>query len=51
MLENGQDAPLVVPEVNPEDIIGHSGIIANQIADYSSSCSFKAIDEKFKLKE
>ena len=24
-----EDVPLVVPEVNPQDVIGHGGIIAN----------------------
>lgn len=46
-----KDVPLVVPEVNPEDIIGHSGIIANpNCSTIQVVVPLKAIDEKFKIK-
>ncbi|MFA5524106.1 MAG: aspartate-semialdehyde dehydrogenase [Tissierellales bacterium] len=46
-----KDVPLVIPEVNPEDIKWHSGIIANpNCSTIQVVVPLKAIDESFKIK-
>lgn len=46
-----KNVPLVVPEVNPEDVKWHNGIIANpNCSTIQSVVPLKAIDEKFKIK-
>ena len=45
-----KDVPLVVPEVNPEDISWNSGIIANpNCSTIQAMLPLKALDEKFGL--
>lgn len=45
------DVPLVVPEVNPEDIYSHSGIISNpNCSTIQAVLPLKAIDMKYKIK-
>ena len=46
-----KDVPLVVPEVNPEDIKNHHGIIANpNCSTIQSVVPLKPLDEAFKMK-
>lgn len=43
--------PLVVPEVNPEDIAWHSGIIANpNCSTIQAMVALKPLDDKYKIK-
>lgn len=43
--------PLVVPEVNPEDIFTHKGIIANpNCSTIQAMVALKPLDDKFKIK-
>lgn len=45
------DVPLVVPEVNPEDILSHNGIIANpNCSTIQAVLPLKAIDRKYSIK-
>ena len=45
------DVPLVVPEVNPEDIFSHHGIIANpNCSTIQAMLPLKAIDRKYTIK-
>lgn len=45
------DVPLVVPEVNPEDIASHNGIISNpNCSTIQAVLPLKAIDRKYQLK-
>ena len=45
------DVPLVVPEVNPEDIKKHHGIIANpNCSTIQAMLPLKALDNKYKIK-
>jgi len=45
------DVPLVVPEVNPEDIKEHNGIIANpNCSTIQAVVPLKCLDDKYKLK-
>ncbi len=45
------DVPLVVPEVNPEDILFHNGIIANpNCSTIQAMLPLKAIDIKYHIK-
>lgn len=45
------DVPLVVPEVNPEDVKKHNGIIANpNCSTIQAVLPLKALDEHFKIK-
>lgn len=45
------DVPLVVPEVNPEDILSHNGIIANpNCSTIQAMLPLKAIDSKYRIK-
>lgn len=45
------DVPLVVPEVNPEDILSHNGIIANpNCSTIQAMLPLKAIDLKYGIK-
>lgn len=45
------DVPLVVPEVNPEDISTHNGIIANpNCSTIQAVLPLKAIDNKYSIK-
>ena len=45
------DVPLVVPEVNPEDILKHNGIIANpNCSTIQAMLPLKAIDTKYNIK-
>lgn len=46
-----KDVPLVVPEVNPEALEKHNGIIANpNCSTIQSVVPLKVLDEKFKMK-
>ena len=46
-----KDVPLVVPEVNPEDIKNHHGIIANpNCSTIQSVVPLKPLDDAFKMK-
>lgn len=46
-----KDIPLVVPEVNPEDILWNKGIIANpNCSTIQAILPLKALDDKFKIK-
>jgi aspartate-semialdehyde dehydrogenase len=46
-----EDVPLVVPEVNPEDIDWHNGIIANpNCSTIQAVVALKPLDEKFGVK-
>ena len=46
-----KDVPLVVPEVNPEDINLHKGIIANpNCSTIQAVLPIKALDDKYKVK-
>lgn len=46
-----ENIPLVVPEVNPEDILWHSGIIANpNCSTIQAVLPLKALDNKYKIK-
>ncbi|WP_129600016.1 aspartate-semialdehyde dehydrogenase [Anaerophilus nitritogenes] len=46
-----KDVPLVVPEVNPEDIKNHKGIIANpNCSTIQAMVALKPIHDKFKIK-
>ncbi|MBQ3048102.1 MAG: aspartate-semialdehyde dehydrogenase [Clostridia bacterium] len=46
-----KNVPLVVPEVNPEDILWNNGIIANpNCSTIQAILPLKAIDDKFKIK-
>ena len=46
-----EDVPLVVPEVNPEDILWNSGIIANpNCSTIQAMPPLKALDEKYGIK-
>lgn len=46
-----KDVPLVVPEVNPEDILKHNGIIANpNCSTIQAMPVLKPLDEAFKIK-
>ncbi len=46
-----ENVPLVVPEVNPEDILKNSGIIANpNCSTIQAILPLKALDDKFKIK-
>jgi len=46
-----KNIPLVVPEVNPEDILWNSGIIANpNCSTIQAILPLKALDDKFKIK-
>ena len=45
------DVPLVVPEVNPEDIKWHKGIIANpNCSTIQAVCALKPLDDAFSIK-
>ena len=45
------EVPLVVPEVNPEDILTHNGIIANpNCSTIQAMLPLKAIDNKYHIK-
>lgn len=45
------NVPLVVPEINPEDISSHSGIIANpNCSTIQAVLPLKVIDNKYKIK-
>ena len=46
-----EDVPLVVPEVNPEDIKLHNGIIANpNCSTIQATLPIKALDDKYNVK-
>ena len=46
-----EDIPLVVPEVNPEQVKKHNGIIANpNCSTIQAVVPLKALDDKFKIK-
>ena len=46
-----ENVPLVVPEVNPEDILWNNGIIANpNCSTIQAILPLKALDDKFKIK-
>ena len=46
-----EDVPLVVPEVNPEDIKRHRGIIANpNCSTIQAVVALKPLDDKYKIK-
>ncbi len=46
-----KDVPLVVPEVNPEDILSHHGIIANpNCSTIQAMLPLKAIDDLYTIK-
>ena len=46
-----KDVPLVVPEVNPEEIPNNNGIIANpNCSTIQAVIPLKALDEKYKIK-
>ena len=46
-----KDVPLVVPEVNPEDILWNNGIIANpNCSTIQAVVPLKALDDAFKIK-
>ncbi len=46
-----EDVPLVVPEVNPEDILKHNGIIANpNCSTIQAILPLKALSDKYKIK-
>lgn len=46
-----KDVPLVVPEVNPEDIFKNKGIIANpNCSTIQAMVALKPLDDKFKIK-
>ena len=46
-----KDVPLVVPEVNPEDIKKHHGIIANpNCSTIQAVVALKPLDDKYKIK-
>ncbi len=46
-----EDVPLVVPEVNPEEIKNHHGIIANpNCSTIQAVIPLKALDDKYKIK-
>ncbi len=52
MLQNGQDVPLVVPEVNPDAAFKHNGIIANpNCSTIQMVVPLKPIHDKAKIKE
>lgn len=45
------DVPLIVPEVNPDDITKHKGIIANpNCSTIQAVCALKPLDDAFKIK-
>ena len=45
------DVPLVVPEVNPQDIFNHKGIIANpNCSTIQAMVALKPLDDKYKIK-
>lgn len=45
------NVPLVVPEVNPEDIKWHNGIIANpNCSTIQAVCALKPLDDAFRIK-
>ena len=46
-----EKVPLVVPEVNPDDLKWHSGIIANpNCSTIQAVCALKPLDDAFKIK-
>ena len=46
-----EDVPLVVPEVNPEDLKWHNGIIANpNCSTIQAVCALKPLDDAFGIK-
>lgn len=46
-----KDVPLIVPEVNPQDIFLHSGIIANpNCSTIQAVVALKPLDDKYKIK-
>ena len=46
-----ENVPLVVPEVNPEDIFKHKGIIANpNCSTIQAVVALKPLDDKYKIK-
>lgn len=46
-----KDVPLVIPEVNPEDIKWHNGLIANpNCSTIQAVVPLKVLDEKFKIR-
>lgn len=46
-----EDVPLIVPEVNPEDIKKHRGIIANpNCSTIQAVVALKPLDDKYKIK-
>ena len=46
-----EDVPLVVPEVNPEEILNNHGIIANpNCSTIQAVVALKPLDEKYKIK-
>ena len=46
-----KDVPLIVPEVNPEEVWSHNGIIANpNCSTIQSVVPLKVLDEKYKIK-
>lgn len=46
-----EDVPLVIPEVNPEDIKRHRGIIANpNCSTIQAVVALKPLDDKYKIK-
>ena len=51
VLRMNEDVPLVVPEVNPEDIFKHQGIIANpNCSTIQAVLPLKAIENKYHIK-
>ena len=45
------NVPLVVPEVNPEEIFNHHGIISNpNCSTIQAVIPLKALDDKYKIK-
>jgi aspartate semialdehyde dehydrogenase (EC 1.2.1.11) len=47
-----KDVPLVVPEVNPEDVKKHNGIIANpNCSTIQAVVALKPLHDRFKIKE
>lgn len=46
-----ENVPLVVPEVNPQDILEHNGIIANpNCSTIQAVVALKPLDDKYKIK-
>ena len=46
-----KNVPLVVPEVNPEDVKNHKGVIANpNCSTIQAVVALKPLDDNFKIK-